>query len=385
MGFIRHSTRVVALAIAASAAPASATNLNVVVRSGGQSAITVDVGATVNYEITGELSDALNEGLALFLLDVSFSGGPLAAADTPTDPPMSNFVRPEGITNPDGYGGTVIDGVLVQLGGAQNTIKNNLKNAAFPIGTVITGVASPGNPVVLATGSFTAPGTAGEYTLSVTSIAASVIREGEDGTGSFWAVDLAGAGAITNLTVTTEVPTSDDPTIAAIGPRYLSIHPGVGETPVGLLVTPDCLGGTGKYVGLPDGPHNIARLVDNPNDAAFLLPSMWGNPVRLTGTEIIPSTGYILEADIGFPGSPQLLPPVSATTWVWGNVDNTSIVEIADILCLLQAYSDNYTTCSLFATDLAGDDPDQLVEVTDILAGLSAYAGGVYGGSSPCP
>ncbi len=362
-----------------------ATNLNVSVTSGGLNTVTVDTSSPVNYEITGVLSDGLNEGLALFLLDVSFSGGPLSPASTPTTMPMLNFVRPDGMTNPLGYGGTMMGGVLVQVGGSQNTIKNVMANAAFPIGTVMTDVASPGNPVVLVTGSLTAPATEGTYVLSVSNIAASVIREGEDGMGVFWAVDLAGSGTVNGLTINAVVPDSDDPTMTASGGRYLAIDPGIIPDAVGLRITPVCPGSTPKYVGVPSGVHNIARLVDNPLDAAFLTPAQWGNPVNLTGLGVIPSTMYDLEADRGTLGSPQLLPPVSATTWIWGNTDNSGIVELADILCMLDGYAAIFTSCSLTATDLAGNDPDQIVELTDILAELDAYTGSGYPGPSPCP
>jgi hypothetical protein len=193
-------------AILGAAASASATNLNVRVQSGGSSNVTVPPGATVSWAVVGELSDNLNAGLALFSVDLSWSGGPLAPASNPTSGPMLNFTRPAGLTNPAGFGGTVIGGQLRQVGGAQNTIKNTF--APFPLGTVVTGIAAQGAPVTLATGQLTAPVTPGSYTLTASGLVANVIRQGETGT-PFWHVDRANAGTVQSLVVQVSPPVND--------------------------------------------------------------------------------------------------------------------------------------------------------------------------------
>lgn len=181
------------------ASTALATDLNIAVKDlNGNSSITVAPGATVQYRVSGQLSDTLNEGLALLGFDLDFDGGPLPQANTPTQNPMLNFVRNAGITNPDGYGGTIINGDLVQVGGGQNTINNFTGNADFPVGTVITNVAKANQEFV--TGSFTAPMSAGTYTLMIKNVFANVIKQGETG-NPFWATQAAGVGAVGNLTV----------------------------------------------------------------------------------------------------------------------------------------------------------------------------------------
>ncbi len=132
-------TLVLVLAISLTGAVAQAADLDVTVTADGGSSIDVAPGGTVSYVITAELSDNLNEGLALIGFDLSFDGGDLAQADTPGAGNMLQFVSPQGINNPAGYGGTVISGDLAQVGGGQNTINNDITNAPFPIGTVITG------------------------------------------------------------------------------------------------------------------------------------------------------------------------------------------------------------------------------------------------------
>lgn len=219
------------------ATDAATTVLNLSVESNGSNTVTVSPGGVVGYEVVGLLSDNRNEGLALFGLDLNFDGGPLAHADVPTgqptagcDNPMINFTRPWGITNPDspcppacGFGGTIINGTLVQIGGGQNSILNTPDNAPFPIGPLLTGVAQPGGcgAVVLVTGSLIAPLTEGVYTLRAGNMFANVIKEGETG-DPFWATEAAGVGLIDDLTVVVAEPTAV-PSVTAWGIIVLAL------------------------------------------------------------------------------------------------------------------------------------------------------------------
>lgn len=177
---------------------ALATNLDLRLQSGGSSSVSVAPGAVVSWAAVGELSDAANEGLALFSFDLAFSGGALSPALAPSANPMLSFARPAGLDNPAGFGGTPASGQLRQVGGAQNTINSSF--APYPIGTVITDVAAPGQPVTLATGQLTAPTQPGTYTLSASNVLANVIRQGETG-NPFWRVERANPGTVTSLVV----------------------------------------------------------------------------------------------------------------------------------------------------------------------------------------
>lgn len=196
-------------------AAATATDLNVSVQSGGSNTIKVFPGQTVNYDVIGELSDAANEGLALVLVDLAFDGGALSPAAAPAANPMLNFDRPAGMTNPQGYGGVVSGGKLLQVGGAQNTINNSF--APVPNGNVITGVAKPGTPVVITSGSLAAPTTQGTYTLSVDALEANVIKQGELGV-PFWAVEKAPAGTVEDLTIEVVALDVDVTSLSISGP-----------------------------------------------------------------------------------------------------------------------------------------------------------------------
>ena len=188
------------------AAPALATNLNLSVQSGGSNTVTVLPGANVNYAVVGELSDPASDGLAAFSLDLSFTGGALPVADAPSAPPMVSFNRPAGLTNPAGFGGTVVGGALRQVGGAQNTIRSTF--APYPNGNVVVDVAQIGQALPLVTGHLTAPAVAGTYVLSLSNVVANVIQQGQTGL-PFWRVDKALPGAVTPLTVI----------VGSLGPR----------------------------------------------------------------------------------------------------------------------------------------------------------------------
>lgn len=214
------------LVLAAALGPAAiASQLDLEVRSAGSSSIVVGPGDSVSWQVVGELSDANNLGLALFLCDVHFDGGDLAPASVPTAPPMNAFAPPLGMSNPAGFGGTLSDGDLIQAGGAMNTIKNTF--AAQPIGPVLTGVAAAGAPQVLMSGTLTAPIDPGTYALSLDHVLANVIRPGENGT-PFWRVEPAGIGSVTDLVIEVQALSANVPTvsIAAFGSQVLSLDAG---------------------------------------------------------------------------------------------------------------------------------------------------------------
>ncbi len=217
-----------AIAAALSGSTALATDLNVwVVSDTGFDMVTVPPGATVNYEVRGVLSsDTDNEGLALFGFDLVFDGGALGQAVTPSSGPIASFVIPEGITNPAGFGGTANvpgrEGDLVQIGGGQNTINNDIGNAPYPIAeAVVIGLGH--TEIVLAAGSLTAPDVEGTYTLSLANLFANVIKQGETEDGTYWAVEEAGVGTIENLMIEVGcVIVSTDPPNCAIDARQPS-------------------------------------------------------------------------------------------------------------------------------------------------------------------
>ncbi len=207
--------------------PAQASDLNVSLEAIGceASTITVGPGCDVSYRVWGELSDAAGDGLALFLVDVEFDGGPLAKADDPTLAPMTNFLPPGGFSsNPEGFGGTPSGNSLLQVGGAQNLFHHgqwacvddgdcpgkSICDGQFcsPLtglgtGTVTKDVADQGSPLVLVIGTVTAPTAPGTYTLQVTRVVATAIKAGATGT-PVWFTEPVGTGTLSSLTITVD-------------------------------------------------------------------------------------------------------------------------------------------------------------------------------------
>ncbi len=192
------------MVIGAAAAYAPASTLKITVRDVVTMSQSIEVpnNAIVEYELIGELDDALNGGLALWGADLTLECNsvnvPLDPGVTPVAPPMDNFVssptNKKGVSNPAGYGGTQKDGKLLQAGGAQNSIKNDpaISGAPFPDGTVIINVAHPEQEVVLLRGSFRTSA-AGDFAcfLRVTNGFANVIKHLDSGT-PFYRTEAAG-------------------------------------------------------------------------------------------------------------------------------------------------------------------------------------------------
>jgi len=200
------------------------------VTSGGSSSVTgVPCGATLPYEVRGVLSDNDTLGLAGFVCDLEFSGGPMGPADAPSADAMLNFDRPAGMTAGGGFGGTVVGGRLRFVGGAQNTTNNTPDNAPVPIGSVITGVGHA--ETVLVAGSVVTPAEPGTYTLSLSNLRATVLVGDDQATG-YWRVEPAGVGTISNLTI-----------------EVLPAQPPASASNSGAA----CAGGSVTLLGGPDG------------------------------------------------------------------------------------------------------------------------------------
>jgi len=126
--------------------PVNAATLTLKIKSGTVSEVTVFPGTSiVPIRITGVLSGEATDGLALWGVDVTTATVGTPAAGNPTlDAPagiMQGFKKNWGLTNPAGYGGTASGLTLLQVGGGQNTIYYHGTTPAYPMGTVVEGVA----------------------------------------------------------------------------------------------------------------------------------------------------------------------------------------------------------------------------------------------------
>lgn len=170
--------------------------------SSSQNGQTVSPGTSIDWEISVVVSNGDNAGLALVSADLVQDGGNAEAVVLPkasTIPAsMSNFDVPAGIANPGedgdatGYIGSVRNGNLIQIGGAQN----NFGTPGATIGTNATPVAGVGQSgaQVVASGSFPAPSTDGSYTFSLQNVLANVFTS-IGAPGQFSPVEAATADA----------------------------------------------------------------------------------------------------------------------------------------------------------------------------------------------
>lgn len=191
----RHKRTAIAVILSTTVlgAAASADQLNLQVLVNGATSISAGHSEVVLVTIEGNLSSASGTGLAVWGVNVDadasiFGGGAsfdiTDSAQFLVSAPagMANFDRNLGFTNPPGppspitgYSGTPNGTVLLQVGGAQNTI-GNMNPPAYPIGPVTTGIANSG-AVELASGILVTPATGGfEIVISLSACFAAVLN-----------------------------------------------------------------------------------------------------------------------------------------------------------------------------------------------------------------
>ena len=177
------------------------------------------------------------------------------------------------------------------------------------------------------------------------------------------------------------------PTVTAAGPRYIEVVPPSGTSPVAIRVTWGSQTCSAMHLDLDTDPVlaalGIARLVAAP---VYRTPTNWG-VLYVSDEEVLPATSYTFET-VCSAGTASA--GASATTWNWADVNystvnNSGVTDFDDILCLLDTFAGNFSTCALFGVDLLGAFTDGKVDFDDVLAGLNAYAGVPYPFVNPCP
>lgn len=191
------------------------------------------------------------------------------------------------------------------------------------------------------------------------------------------------------------------PQVAGAGPRYVNITPTSGNAPVAIYVT----GVSASVVcvaGYVREDHTLGPIpVYKPSSG----PGGW-NVVHLRGAGIEPSAEFAVQLDCnsGNPGT-QLSPTASARTWRWGDVDNSTLVDILDAVRILDGFRNRYHSipCTTNAdcanvrphfrcdqnahacvwitlenVDLrsdAGCIPERVISILDVLSALDAFRG----------
>lgn len=247
-----------AVVLALAATHATASDVALEVRSNGATAITAAPGSVIPFDVNVELCDASTLGLAAISADLTYDGGTLQPFAEPTQQPLVNFASPLGLANPQGFGGTSIDGDLIQVGGAQNTINQGF--AAQPTGVVALGVAQPGSGEVLGSGALLVPNTPGTYTVTSIRARANVIPAGASGV-PFWEVEPVDV-VVTPLIITVQPTFSVDvPSLSLASGGTASFSLDAGPANAGRLHL--ILGSlAGSQPGTPFGAVNVPLVLD---------------------------------------------------------------------------------------------------------------------------
>ncbi|MGD2107960.1 MAG: hypothetical protein PVI86_01085 [Phycisphaerae bacterium] len=177
-----------------------------------------------------------------------------------------------------------------------------------------------------------------------------------------------------------------EPVLTAVGSRYLAATPRTGDTPVALKLTGvdlavSCLS---TYVQ-PNG-----KLGPNP---VFLPPRGVGGweTVYVSGSDIIPSTSYVLQAECDTGQGMGISTGATDETWVWADADNSGFpVDFEDISMVVDGFRGFYPIATMHSVDLWGSDaapcsPQQIIDFVDIMSAVDAFRQNPFPCPDPCP
>lgn len=183
--------------------------------------------------------------------------------------------------------------------------------------------------------------------------------------------------------------TAPPPSASSGGSKALTVTPSTsgasgsvngfagGGLPAALLVTADVFPCMSLYV---QGDGSLG------SDPVFQTPNEWGTVV-VTGEDIVPETTYSVQADVGSPGNPILSEPTLATTWLWGDIDNNEVVNLADVFFIVQGFQGDFDNAPLHTVDIWPCTPNGVVNLDDVFRDVLIFQGQSYeegGCSLPC-
>ena len=185
----------------------------------------------------------------------------------------------------------------------------------------------------------------------------------------------------------------DAPTVEDVGSRYLAITPADTDGLFDMSFVVTCsTGGSAMYTPAPSGDLNIAILTGSSASADFLTPEEWldtFDAVYVTGLDLAPDTTYDIEVDYG---AWWLSEAATATTWPYGDVEDSGDVDYTDIGCVVDCFKGLFgspgCTTTEYSCDIAGTAtyclPDGKTDYTDIEDVIRAFQGYPYACNDPC-
>ena len=86
--------------------------------------------------------------------------------------------------------------------------------------------------------------------------------------------------------------------------------------------------------------------------------------------------------------NPDFSPAASASTWLWADVNNNTVVNFADVQLMVLAFQGIFVDVTLEGIDLHPCLPNELINFADIQLAILAFQGQTYAGTGcplPCP
>lgn len=180
-----------------------------------------------------------------------------------------------------------------------------------------------------------------------------------------------------------------EPVVVEEGSRFLAITPRAGSTPVALLFT----GADLEVLCVSLYVQSNGTLGTTPVFKPPAGPAGW-NTVHIRGTQVIPSTNYIVQAECETGVGLDLSTQASGTTWLWGDTDNSGgLVSIRDAVNILDGFQGLFPVAALYtfySVDLWGvglDDclPQLTIDLRDVISALDAFQQFPFPCEETCP
>lgn len=186
----------------------------------------------------------------------------------------------------------------------------------------------------------------------------------------------------------------DAPTVDAAGSRYLAITPDE-DVPFDMSFVVSCsAGGSDMYTQEPSGSLNVSTLTYSSGSADFLPPDEWldsFDALYVKGTDLAPDTTYSVEVDFGASWNSSA---ATATTWPYGDVDDSGGADMKDVACVVECYGGNFGTTACpnsteYTCDVVGETgsmclPNEVCDFRDISDVVAAVQSGTYPCSDGC-
>ncbi|MGB0715471.1 MAG: hypothetical protein ACPGXK_06315 [Phycisphaerae bacterium] len=299
--------------------------LQIRVVSHGQSEVLAEPGEVIPFQVLVQLTSTTdNDGLAGLVFDLHHNGHELKPLIAPPDNVMAPFIPPQGFSQGLlGFGGRPFSLGLQHVGGAQNTMGNNI---SFPNGAVVTTIAH--QETLFAEGQVTAPTQNGVYEVAIRRPLATVLEPTQSSNQSTWMCREMKAIATVPLTIHINryelMADLLDAPASASASRCLRLTPGneygCGETvEVELHLQPGETSATTAFTAEPgiwttfcikDEQHSLVEQVETNTATSpynIVLPNLrMGDTDNNGGVDIVDLAYFI--ASYGMPSTPSLCP-----------------------------------------------------------------------------